>query len=437
MDILILFTLILFNGVFAMAEIALVTARKTRLKRLAEAGDAKAAAALLLRRNPTRFLSTVQIGITAISILSGIVGESALSGYFETLLQRMGFDQQASTVGATAIVVASITYFAIVIGELVPKRLAQTNAEGIARVMARPVAVLAMLSRPFVYLLSVSTDGVLRLLGKEGHTSATLTEEDILAILLEGSQTGVIEKQEHTLARNVFRLDDRLAVSLMTPRSDIVYLDVARPFEQSLDALMSSPHTRFPVCREGMDEVLGVVNASRLLKYHLEGNLQKPTKSDLTPAVYVPESLTGMKLLQRFQTSGVQMVFVIDEYGAIVGLITLQDLFEALSGEFSSSDPHDVWAVRHKDGAWMLDGLIPIPELKDRLELKQVPDEEKRHYHTLGGMMMCLIGKVPRSGDVAEWQGWSLQVTALDGNRIDKVRAVRLPRRHDSTSPCH
>jgi len=426
LGLLILFTLILFNGMFAMAEIALVTARKTRLKRLAEAGDAKAAAALLLRRNPTRFLSTVQIGITAISIFSGIVGESALSGHFEILLRNVGFDQHASVVGATAIVVVSITYFSIVIGELVPKRLAQTNAEGIARVMARPVVVLAMLSRPFVYLLSVSTDGVLRLLGKEGHSSATLTEEDILAILLESSQTGVIEEQEHTLARNVFRLDHRQAVSLMTPRSEIVYLDMARPLEQSLDALMSSTHTRFPVCREGMDEVLGVVNASRLLKYHLEGNLQKPPKSDLTPAVYVPESLTGMKLLQRFQTSGVQMVFVVDEYGAILGLITLQDLFEALSGEFSPPNPHDVWAVRQKDGAWLLDGLIPIPELKDRLELKQVPDEEKRHYHTLSGMMMCLIGKVPRSGDVAEWQDWSLQVTALDGNRIDKVRAVLL-----------
>ena len=427
MDIAILIALILLNGVFAMSEIALVTARKSRLQRLAEDGDRSAAIAMRLGEEPTQFLSTVQIGITAIGILNGIVGEAALAGPLAGLLQGLGVDQKSSSAGATAIVVVSITYFSIVIGELVPKRIAQFNAEGIARLMAGPVALLAQLSRPFVYLLSISTDGILRLLGKKELSSANLTEEDIHAMLMEGSQSGVIEKHEHEMVRNVFRLDDRQIASLMTPRSEIVCLDVEQPLAESLERLVASDHSRFPVCRGGMHEVLGIISAKRLLKQRLKGEPPEKISEYLLPAVYVPESLTGMKLLEQFRESGVQMVFVVDEYGEILGLITLQDLLEALAGEFRPRDPEDVWAVQRQDGSWLLDGLIPIPELKDRLDLKAVPEEEKGRYHTLSGMMMWLIGKLPRTGDVAEWQGWRLEVVDLDGNRIDKVLATRLP----------
>ncbi len=427
MDIAILIALILLNGVFAMSEIALVTARKSRLQRLAEDGDRSAAIAMRLGEEPTQFLSTVQIGITAIGILNGIVGEAALAGPLAGLLQGLGVDQKSSSAGATAIVVVSITYFSIVIGELVPKRIAQFNAEGIARLMAGPVALLAQLSRPFVYLLSISTDGILRLLGKKELSSANLTEEDIHAMLMEGSQSGVIEKHEHEMVRNVFRLDDRQIASLMTPRSEIVCLDVEQPLAESLERLVASDHSRFPVCRGGMHEVLGIISAKRLLKQRLKGEPPEKISEYLLPAVYVPESLTGMKLLEQFRESGVQMVFVVDEYGEILGLVTLQDLLEALAGEFRPRDPEDVWAVQRQDGSWLLDGLIPIPELKDRLDLKAVPEEEKGRYHTLSGMMMWLIGKLPRTGDVAEWQGWRLEVVDLDGNRIDKVLATRLP----------
>ncbi len=380
-----------------------------------------------LGEEPTQFLSTVQIGITAIGILNGIVGEAALAGPLAGLLQGLGVDQKSSSAGATAIVVVSITYFSIVIGELVPKRIAQFNAEGIARLMAGPVALLAQLSRPFVYLLSISTDGILRLLGKKELSSANLTEEDIHAMLMEGSQSGVIEKHEHEMVRNVFRLDDRQIASLMTPRSEIVCLDVEQPLAESLERLVASDHSRFPVCRGGMHEVLGIISAKRLLKQRLKGEPPEKISEYLLPAVYVPESLTGMKLLEQFRESGVQMVFVVDEYGEILGLVTLQDLLEALAGEFRPRDPEDVWAVQRQDGSWLLDGLIPIPELKDRLDLKAVPEEEKGRYHTLSGMMMWLIGKLPRTGDVAEWQGWRLEVVDLDGNRIDKVLATRLP----------
>ena len=426
MDILILTGLILLNGVFAMSEIALVTARRNRLMRLAEDGDTSSAVALRLGEDPTRFLSTIQIGITAIGILNGIVGEAALAGPFSSWLQSLGLNQQISSTSATILVVVVITYFSIVVGELVPKRIAQFNAEGIARLIARPIAALATLSRPFVYLLSKSTDGLLRVLGKKELSSANLTEEDIHAMLAEGSEAGVIEKHEHTMVRNVFRLDERQIASLMTPRSEIVYLDINQTLEENLDRLIQSNHSRFPVCRGGLDTVLGVITTKKVLKLTLKGGVTDLSEH-LQPCVYVPESLTGMKLLEQFRASGVQMVFVIDEYGEILGLITLQDVLEALAGEFTPRDPEDLWAVQREDGTWLLDGFTPIPELKDRLGLRAVPEEEKGRYHTLSGMMMWLIGHLPRAADVVEWEQWRFEVVDMDGNRIDKVLASPLP----------
>jgi len=425
MDIAILFFLILLNGIFAMSEIALVTARRNRLQRLAEDGDKSAVLAIRLGEDPTQFLSTVQIGITAIGVLNGIVGEAALAGPLAEILRGFGLDEKGSTITATTVVVVVITYFSIVIGELVPKRIAQFNAEGIARLMAGPISVLAKLSRPFVYLLSASTNGILRLLGKKELNSANLTEEDIHSMLAEGSQSGLIEKQEHEMVRNVFRLDDRQIASLMTPRREIIYLDIEQPLEGNLENLMNSDHSRYPVCRGGMHDTIGIITAKRLLKQRMKGESTN-VQEYLQPAIFVPESLTGMKLLEQFRESGVQMVFVVDEYGEILGLITLQDVLEALTGEFKSRDPEDVWAVQRQDGSWLIDGLIPIQALKDRLCLKSVPEEHKGRYNTLSGMMMWLIGSLPRTGDVAEWEEWRLEVVDLDGNRIDKILASRL-----------
>jgi putative hemolysin len=425
MDITILIFLILLNGVFAMSEIALMTARKNRLQRLAEDGDKSAVIAMRLGEDPTQFLSTVQIGITAIGILNGIVGEAALAAPLAVILRGFGLDEKSSAISATTIVVVGITYFSIVVGELVPKRIAQFNAEGIARLMAGPISLLAKMSRPFVYLLSISTDAILHLMGKKELSSANLTEEDIHSMLAEGSQAGLIEKQEHEMVRNVFRLDDRQIASLMTPRSEIIYLDIEQPLEGNLENLMNSDHSRYPVCRGGIHDTVGIITAKRLLKQRMKGestNIQEY----LQPAIFVPESLTGMKLLEQFRESGVQMVFVVDEYGEILGLITLQDVLEALTGEFKSRDPEDVWAVQREDGSWLLDGLIPIQELKDRLDLKCVPEEQKGRYNTLSGMMMWLIGNLPRTSDVAEWEGWRLEVVDMDGNRIDKVLASSL-----------
>lgn len=425
MEFLLLILLILLNGVFAMSEIALITARRARLVRLAEDGDGAAVAAIELHDEPTRFLSTVQIGITSIGVLSGIVGETVLAEPLAAWLHGMGVEQDSAEVAATGLVVALITYVSIVIGELVPKRIGQFNPEGIARLVARPMRLLAVVTRPFVRLLSLSTDTLLRLLGQNEMPDQGVTEEEIHAMIEEGSESGVIEQQEHQMVRNVFRLDDRQVGSLMIPRSGITCLDLERPLEENLACIAGSEHSRFPVCRGGLDEVLGIINTKQLLKQHLQGG-PVDFQALMQPAVFVPETLTGMDLLEHFRASGSQIVLVVDEYGEVLGMVTLQDILEAVTGEFRPHNQEDAWAVQREDGSWLLDGLIPVPELKDRLELKEVPEEDKGRYHTLSGLIMWLLGRLPGTGDIATWEGWRLEVVDLDGKRVDKVLASRV-----------
>ena len=426
MEILLLIALIVLNGLFAMSEIALVTARRARLARLAEDGDSSAAVAIKLHDEPTRFLSTIQIGITSIGILNGIVGEAVLAEPFAIWMHELGLDKDTSSIAATALVVVSITYFSIVIGELVPKRIGQFNPEGIARLVARPMQFLALFTRPFVDSLTFSTDTILRILGQREQPGQSVTEEEIHAMIQEGSDAGVIEDQEHEMVRNVFRLDDRQIGSLMIPRADIVYLDVDLPVEESMQWIATSDHSRFPVCRGGLHDILGIVNAKQLLTQKIKGN-EANLAAHLQPAVFVPETLNGMDLLGHFRASGTQMVLVVDEYGEVQGLVTLQDVLEAVTGEFEPRNQEDAWAVQREDGTWLLDGLIPIPELKDRLAWKSVPEEDKGRYHTLSGLVMWLLGRLPVTGDKTSWEGWKLEVVDLDGKRVDKVLAVKLP----------
>jgi magnesium and cobalt exporter, CNNM family len=426
MEVLILLVLVLLNGVFAMSEIALVTARRPRLAAAAEEGDAAARAALRLHDDPTRLLSTVQIGITSIGILNGVVGASVLAAPLAAWMTSVGLSQETSHYAATGLVVASITYVSIVVGELVPKRLGQFDPEGVARLVARPMQVLSLAATPFVKLLSLSTDTLLRLFPMKQRNDQAVTEEEIEAVLAEGSEAGVIEKNEHAMVRNVFRLDDRQIASLMIPRADIVYLDVAMPMQQNLDTVSTSRHSRFPVCRGGLDEVLGVVSAKQLLRQALNGNVDDLT-ADLQQAVFVPETLTGLDLLEHFRVSGAQMVLVVDEYGDVKGVVTLKDLLEALTGEFKAVDQAEAWATQRPDGSWLLDGLIPLSELKDRLEIRNLPEDDKGHYHTLSGLVMWLSGRLPKTGDVVTWRDWRLEVVDVDGRRLDKVLATRAP----------
>ena len=426
MKLLILFLLIILNGLFAMSEIALVAARRARLAKRAQEGDRAAALAMQLGEEPTRFLSTVQIGITSIGILYGVFSEHALSAPLAVLLQDLGLNASLASALATGVVVILITFVSIVIGELVPKRVAQLHAETIARIVAPPMSVLASISRPFVWLLTGATELVLRLLGQHNTAASAVTEEEIHAIIDEGTEAGVIEKTEQTMVRNVFRLDERPIASLMVPRADIVWLDISRPLQENIERLMQSPHLRFPVCRGGLDDILGVINAKQLFRQQQTGDALDLSKG-LEDAVYVPESLSGMALLNAFRARNTHIMFVIDEYGEVQGMVTMHDLIESLTGEFQTDNSEEAWSVARADGSWLLDGLIPVMEMKDCLALRSVPDEGKSHYHTLSGMVMWLLGRMPTTGDVVEWEGWTLEVVDMDGKRIDKVLAQRRP----------
>ncbi|MFQ2292918.1 hemolysin family protein [Aeromonas enteropelogenes] len=425
MEILILFGLILLNGVFAMSEIAIVTARKARLAKMASEGSRSAAIALKLAENPTHFLSAVQIGITTIGLLNGIYGESLLAQPFSLWLQEWGLSPKTSGTIATVIVVVTVTYLSIVVGELVPKRLGQLSAERLACLVARPMHWLATLTRPFVWLLSASTNATLRLLRAKQDGGANVTEEEIHAMLVEGSEAGVIEDHEHTMLRNVFRLDERSLSSLMVPRSDIRYLDLSLPLETNLQRLVEERHSYFPVCDGNLSELVGIIDVNQVLYAYIKGepiDLAALTQE----GSLLPETLNGVELLNHFRTHSEQIALVVDEYGELQGLVTQQDLMEALAGDFQQEDGDDNWAFQRADGSWLLDGLIPLPELKDCLELVRLPEEEKHHYHTLGGLIMLLLGRVPQTGDLVTLEQWQLEIVDMDGLRIDKVLAMPL-----------
>jgi putative hemolysin len=425
-----LLLLIMLNGVFAMAEIALVTARRTRLAMAAEGGDHSAELALKLHDDPTRFLSTVQIGITSIGVLNGIVGETLLAEPLALRLQAAGMEVGSSTITATVLVVVLITYLSIVVGELVPKRIGQLHPETISRIVARPMRALSLFTRPFVHLLSLSTNLLLKILGQAKTQGQAVTEEEIHALLEEGTEAGVIEHHEKELVRKVFLLDDRAVGSLMIPRADITYLDLDEPLEANLAKLQSSPHSRLPVCRGGLRHILGIATARQLLVGKLTRD-ELLLEEALEPAVFIPETLTGMNLLEHFRANGTQLVLVVDEYGEVQGLVTLQDVLEAVTGEFATVTDEESWAVQRDDGSFLLDGLIPLPELQDTLGWKTLPEETKGHFHTLSGLLMFLLGRLPHTGEKAQWEGWELEVVDLDGKRVDKVLASRQLRSDD------
>ncbi len=426
MDVALLTFLIVLNALFAMSEMALTASRKARLQVMVETGDAGAQAAMELHDDPTKFLSTVQIGITSIGVLNGIVGDAAFSAPFALWLESaFAMHDKAAEITATAMVVVVITFLTIIFGELVPKRLGQMYPESVARLVAQPMNWLSMATRPFVMLLSFCTEGTLKLMGIRGGPNRSVTEEEIAASLEEGLDAGVIEAQEHQMVRNVFRLDDRQVGSMMIPRGEIVWLEATAPADAVLKVIAADEHSRYPVCRGGLDDVVGVVSAQSLLQQAIGGARLDITER-LQPAVFVPETLSGMELLDQFRASSAQLVFVVDEYGEVQGMITVRDVLEAITGEFTTPSD-DAWAVRRDDGSWLFDGLIPVPELKDRLDLKDLPEEGRGRYNTLAGMIMLLLGRLPHTTDSVEWEGWRFEVVDLDGKRIDKVLASLSP----------
>ena len=421
MDFLLIALLTLLNGLFAMSEMALATARRGRLAALAEDGDGGAQAALKLMDQPTQFLSTVQVGITSIGVINGIIGEAAFSDGLAAWLHHAGIPARASSIAATAIVVAIITYVTIVFGELVPKRIGQIYPEQVARFMARPMRWLSKAAAAFVKVLSASTQGMLKLLGIEARVRA-VTEEEIAHSLEEGVEAGVIEQHEHQMVRNVFHLDDRPLTSMMVPRGDIQWLDAALPVREALQrAGGGEAHSWYPVCRGSLDDVVGVVSVARLIS--LGAQHEGPVEPHAVSAPFVPETLSGMELLEQFRLRAARIVFVVDEYGVVQGLMTPHDLLEAITGELWPAGEDEPWALQREDGSWLLDGLMPVSELKARLDIRELPEEDKGRYNTLAGLLMAVSGRLPASGERIECGDWVFEVVDLDGRRIDKVLA--------------
>ena len=427
MDFLLIALLTLLNGVFAMSELALASSRKLRLAALAEEGDKGAQAALALLDDPTQFLSSVQVGITSIGMLNGIIGEAAFSEQLAHWLQGLGMAPGAAGVAATALVVTVITFITIVFGELVPKRIGQLYPEPVARLIALPMTWVARVAKPFVRLLALSTQAVLRLLRVDDSAVRSMTEEEIIASLEEGRAAGVIEHHEHQMVRNVFHLDDRPLTSLMVPRTDVQWLDAHASVAECLRFIAQGEraHSWYPVCRGSLDEVVGIISVARLLALGLEtpGSIE----AHVQPAVFVPETLTGLELLEQFRKRAGRMVFVVDEYGVVQGIMTPHDLLEAITGELQPGAASEAWATQREDGSWLLDGLMPVNELKARLGIRELPDEERARYNTLAGLLLAESGHLPVVGERIGCAGWVFEVVDLDGKRIDKVLAQLQP----------
>ena len=427
-DLLLLLFLILLNGALAMSEIAVVSSRRGRLARMADAGSAGAARALALAAEPTRFLSSVQVGITSIGILSGAIGEATLAREVQSRLAQLPALAPYAEPVSRGLVVLGITYFSLILGELVPKRLALTNPERTAGLIARPMQVLAAIGRPVVYLLTVSTDAVVRLLGARQMNPAAVTMEDIRLLIAQGTEQGVLEPGERDMMTNVLNLDERLLGGVLTPRADVVFLDVRDPAPRNREKLREEPHAVLPVCDGGLDHVLGFVRVTRVLGEVLAGR-EVDLRALAEPALFVPESATVLTLLEQFQRRNLGAALVVDEFGAVEGIVSLTDVTGAIVGDLPSGSGEEPRIVRRGDGSWLLDGALDLDTLARTLGGEwSARDAAAGHgFHTVGGLAMASLGRVPRTGDVFERGRFRFEVVDMDGNRVDRVLVARIP----------
>jgi len=419
LEILVILLLILLNGFFAMSEAAVIASRRARLQHRANEGDAKARAALKLSENMNRFLPTVQVGITLIGILAGAFGGATIAEGLALEFAKLPALEIYADSLALAIVVILITFFSMLLGELVPKRLALQNPEDIASNVSGIMRFVSILSLPLVWLLSRSSDFVLRIFGINATQNPPVTEEELLVQLDQGTQAGIFEESEQDMVEGVFSLSDQRVNALMTPRNEIVWLDINDSVEEIRRKVSESPFSRFPVGEDSLDHVVGVVRAKELLLANLKSGRQ--LKELARPPLYIPETAFGSRALEMFRESQRELMFVVDEYGVVQGLITLADVLEEIVGEFEG-EPQ---ATQRQDGSWLLDGMLANDDFKEIFNLRRLPDEEE--YETLGGFVLMHLGRVPQPADTFEWGGLRFEVMDMDGNRVDKVMVTTLP----------
>ncbi len=416
-ELAVLLLLVILNGLFAMAEMAVVSSRKARLQQRAEAGDRGAMAALRLAENPDRFLSTVQVGITLIGILAGAFGGATLAATIAPwLAPYLGATSQAV---AALVVVLLTTYLSLVIGELVPKRLALQNPERIAARVARPMTLLSRLAAPIIGLLAPSSTLLLRLMGVRPSADPPVTEEEIRLLIEEGTEAGVFAAAEQDMMESVIRLGDQRVSDLMTPRTELVWLDVEDPPEEHWRTIDAHHHSQYPVIEGSPDRVLGIAALKDLWP-------DKPgdpidVRKATTAALFVPETLLALSLLDTFRQSGARVAIVTDEYGGTQGLVSVTDVLRAIVGEVAASPIGEPRAVQRDDGSWLIDGGLSIDELREIVAVGQLPGEARGDFQTLGGFVMAQLGRVPRAGEGFAWQGFQFEVMDMDGLRVDKV----------------
>jgi len=424
-EVVIILVLLLANGVLALAEIAIVSSRKGLLKQLAEEGHKGALAALELASEPSQFLSTVQIGITLVGIFAGAFGGATLSAPLANILRQIPFLAPYADQIAFAVVVIIITYFSLLIGELVPKRLALTNPERFAVSIAPTMRVLSKITAPLVRFLSFSTETVFRVLNVPLTNEQRVTEEEVKNLIDEGTATGVFEPTEREIVKRVFRLGDLVVNALMTPRNEIAALDLQDSEKTIRRKMTLYNHSRYPVIRGTIDTILGIVATKDLVEQALQGKSINVALA-MQPALFVPEGMSAFDLLEKFKVERNHLAIVTDEYGSIGGLVTISDLVEAIVGEMpTTGDGDEPEVVQREDGSFLVDGKLPIHELKDKFEIKNLPDEEDGYYQTVGGFVMAMLGRIPHAGDHFEWDRWKVEVMDMDGRRVDKILLSR------------
>ncbi len=427
LEILFVFILILINGFFAMSEIALVSARKVRLEQKAEEGDQGARIALELTSSTTNLLSAVQVGITLVGILTGALGGATVAERLTDVLKKISWLAPYASGVSIAIVVLLTTYFSLVIGELIPKRLALNNPEKIAGRVAGVMRFLSKATSPIVHLLSASTNLGMKILGVKPSGEPPVTEEEIKVLLDEGTQVGVFGEAEHEMMEGILRLNDRSINAIMTPRTEIEWLDANDSHEQILKQILASPYSRFPVARGSLDDVVGILAAKDVLEKHITAGeydilqlVQKP--------LFVPENTLAMRVLDMVREAGVHEALVIDEYGGLLGMLTLFDVLEAIVGEIPSYELlEEPEIIKREDGSFLLDGLLAIDELKELLDVDELPEEKLAGFQTVGGFVMHQLGTIPAAGQHFHWSKFRFEIIDMDERRVDKVLVSQYP----------
>jgi len=422
-EILVIAVLLILNGLFVMSEMAVVSSRKARLQQMGNEGHKSALRALQLAQNPGMFLSTVQIGITLISIIMGAVGGAALSAPLAGLFRLWSVSGPYADTLAFVIIVVIITALTLLLGELVPKRIALHEPERIAATIAGPMMVVSRVLRPLVWLLGKCTEYVLKLLGIKPGTEPPVTEEEIHLLIDQGTEAGVIEESEQDMVEGIFSLGDSRVYSLMTPRTEITWLDISDSPDEIRRKIGESPYSRFPVCQGSLDTVLGIVKARDLLVAPGLASPDFKLKDKLMPALYIPETMFASRTLEVFKQQSAELMLVIDEFGSLQGLISLDDIIEEIVGDIEVEKQ----ATQRHDGSWLLDGLLPVDDFKDIFKLGQLPHENE--YESLSGFVMMNLGRVPQAADHFEWNGLRFEVMDMDGRRVDKVLVTTLPPR--------